>query len=189
MSIWPEALAEVLFRRSVTLVVDGFDEMGESCQKDFMRCLAECKKIISQEETAKLRLLLLPRDDQEAETRLRGGEEFRVYQMTREDIRGDMLKTVAAKMGIHEQEETSDSLPREFCKAIVQSSAGSYTRATVAAEELTHVRAVSDLGEAQAALEELPRDAKGLYKRSLRKMHEAGDDLSLVKHVLRWAVF
>ncbi|RYP18167.1 hypothetical protein DL765_004093 [Monosporascus sp. GIB2] len=192
-TLWPDAVAKVVDTRSLTLVVDGFDQMGSECQQDFMDCLAAFEARTTPGNKHKLRVLLLSREYPEtADSQPSGLDQFQTYKMTPKDTLPDVARTVMASLRDSDYQNltggTDEHLP-ELCKTIVQGSQGTYLSATMTVEELRRSRENGDVRTTKELLEDLPRDTIGLYDRILKRMHENENSLSLVQQVLRWAVF
>ncbi len=84
IGMWPDLMAEVSARRSLTIVADGFDEMERECQQGFLDCLAKFKaKVKLPDDKKGLRVLLLSCENQEADAQLAGHEKFQAYRMKR----------------------------------------------------------------------------------------------------------
>ncbi|RYP79534.1 hypothetical protein DL769_002921 [Monosporascus sp. CRB-8-3] len=191
--MWPDAVADVVARRSLTMVVDGFDEMGRECQQGFMDCLARFEAKATPENAKRLRVLLLWREDSEVpDSRPVGVEKFQTYKMTREGTPPDVTRTVMATLinnprnPVHGADE---AISEKICEVVIQSSESRSPRAGLAVEEFARTGAVSDVRTTKGVLEELPRDTTGRCDRILKRMHENTSNLSLVRQVLRWAVF
>ncbi len=65
--MWHGVMAELSTFRSLTIVVDGFDEMERECQQGSLDCLA---KFQPPDDAKRLRVLLLSCEDQEADTQV-----------------------------------------------------------------------------------------------------------------------
>jgi len=199
--IWPDAVARVLSFRPLTLVVDGFDQIGKDCQQGFIDCLASCKAKAGPEDTKRLRVLLLSstdqdEDDVEEAAPLVGQEEFQLYHVTVQDTLPDMARTVMKELedvssdgGVMDTTEV-EALRKEICEVVMDHSDGSYRLAAKAAEALTENRSnINDMETARRQIESLPRDDVEFYTQTLNSILEKGVTPITLRIVLRWAIF
>jgi len=238
--MWPTVVGKVTSRSSLTLVVDGFDELGIECQQGFLDCLAAFKAAAKSDgQIKRLRVLLLSREDAPSNglddnggdnmavqprhslTRLPDQVRFETYNITRGDTIEDVKKTVMAQLKeiystrSHEyqnsdptsadkrHQEMLEEKQKAICDAVLEGSDGTYMRPTLVIEELKQLRPAAGEPSKETTfldasnellvelLKKLPRDPSEIQERMLRQMHDRKSerDLSLVRQVLRWAVY
>lgn len=206
MSMWPEVVARVTSRGPLTLVVDGFDEMSLDCRQGFLDCLNAFRARAESDPQVhgeRLRVLMLSREDPEADQQLNGREDFQVYRITPGDTLDDMKKTIKATLtGSRNRDgqdfasdRTQTSAPldesqlEEIAEVIASASQTNYLLARMTAEEVSEPLAVDNPIPITGLLEELPSDVEGIYDRILKRMRQDDEYLPFVRHVLRWAAF
>ncbi|KAK4461466.1 hypothetical protein QBC42DRAFT_203502, partial [Cladorrhinum samala] len=200
--IWPQVVAEVTSRGVLTVVVDGFGEMSLECQQGFLKCLDDFKfnKAESEEQRDRLKVLLVSREDADAEEQLKGRDEFEVYKIKPEDVQEDIAKTVMATMALNSEsldgqdpELAHQQLPLdqvdEIRNTIVASSGGNFVVAKMKAQIVTESLAVDTPEATMALVKELPDDIAGIYDETLKRVEEDDAYLPFVKQLLRWAAF
>ncbi|KAK3988899.1 hypothetical protein QBC44DRAFT_397126 [Cladorrhinum sp. PSN332] len=202
--IWPEVVANVTSRGVLTVVVDGFSEMSLDCQQGFLDCLDDFKfnKAESQEQRDRLNVLLVSREDAEAQEQLEGQEEFQVYKIKPEDVQEDIEKTVMAAvtnpdnldvqdpdLARRRLEDLDQDQVREIRDTIVNSSGGNFLLAKMKAEVISEALLVETPETTMALVKELPDDIAGMYDERLRRVQEDSTYLPFVRHLLRWAAF
>ncbi|KAK4450533.1 hypothetical protein QBC34DRAFT_461102, partial [Podospora aff. communis PSN243] len=203
--MWPEVVARVTAKGVLTMVVDGFDELGVECRQGFLDCLDEFEeRAEGREQWERLKVLLVSREDPEGDEGLSGKERFQVYRLTPEDVEGDMKRTVMEGLvdllgwdeGVFDYQPLNVpdmSRLEEMCEAIVRESKGNYLLAKMASEEVaaevTVPLATGEERKIEEVFDEVPLDIGGIYDRILKRMHENTTYLPFVRHVLRWAAF
>lgn len=198
--LWSESIAKVLSFRPLTMVVDGFDQVDRDAQQDFLDCVANFKAKAAPKDIKRLRLLLLSSDSKTEEPPLSGQEElaFQFYQVTPHDTLPDMEKTIMKQLETRDWKiesgntlgiEEEEALRKDICKAVMQHSDGSYLQAAKATEVLVEKKTISDVETARSHLEQLPRDDVSFYRQVLKDIFDKGVNPTLLKHVLRWALF
>ncbi|KAK3990806.1 hypothetical protein QBC44DRAFT_238553, partial [Cladorrhinum sp. PSN332] len=186
-AIWPEAMADVTAFRPLAMVVDGFDELKQDCQKGFLDCLDRLKE--SSRNHDNLRLLVVSREDSGLGSKLseRG---FDQYAVTAEDVRTDMEKTIKATL-----KSCGRKLYRlhkgrweQISESIAERSKGSFTWAKMAADEFRRNRQY----DSDFTVDSLPQDLASFHLEHLRRL-QAGSNSHLARQFIRqaliWACF
>jgi hypothetical protein len=200
-TIWVNAMAEIMARRSLTLVIDGLDEIGRECQETFFDFLDELpqktqeaferlKGRTGESRPPKIKLLALSRKDGYLHERL-GRLGFKSYEVEPKDIKEDIKKTARAGLSAlrNARGRSTDTRLEEICNKIADYSHGSYLWASLVVEILTRARITSEtyilsLLEGYAA-----GDVDKLYTHILLGINKKPTNAAFVRQVLRWAIF
>jgi hypothetical protein len=200
LSIWVDAMAEVMARRPLTFVIDGIDEVGMNCQETFFDCLERLpnktqevferlEKRESDTTLPKTRFLIFSRGDAYICTRL-GLLGFKTCGIQANDSWEDIKRTVGAGLSYLGGSGRGDTTRlEEICNRIADDSNGSYLWASLVVEELTRTRKTSR-NEILSALDGYPPgDVDKLYAHILLELRDRRKNRAFVKQVLQWALF
>ncbi|KAL8371673.1 hypothetical protein RB595_001463 [Gaeumannomyces hyphopodioides] len=189
MILWKDMVAEAAVNgdKGLAIVVDGFDEIPEGDQTEFLDCLQGCER----EKTGgygrpDLRVLVLSRWCASLDDKARG---FAAYEIKKSDNEQDIRQTVEkALRGFARQANYSEPFQNELCGAVVKGAQGTYLWATLMMADIRINRPKQHQLEQQ--LKELPRSLAKLFDEIIGRIESRGDSSwNTTRDVLLWVVF
>ncbi|RYP34893.1 hypothetical protein DL767_004069 [Monosporascus sp. MG133] len=177
--LWPEVMALLAKRKRLMIVIDGFDEIDDKYQEEFLGCFNESEKLC-REKRLNLRLLILSRCCPSLD---RHKQSFRTYEIAIDDTARDISVTVSKSV---ERLSRITGFPKFFQKMVIEGisegARGTYLWATVLLADIEIT--LPSLCELNKRLKTLPREMAELYDSILGRM-----DSRVVKLILRWVNF
>ncbi|KAK3941281.1 protein SERAC1 [Diplogelasinospora grovesii] len=187
--LWPNVIAHVINGgSSVTIILDGFDEIGDGDQSRFLRCFKQCEEL-SQQSGGRLRLLILSRRCKCFYDNLKKGD-FATYEMGAKDTLDDIHATVSEKLNnFASHVDWTPEFLETVCIRITRNARGMYLWAAVMVADLQN-RLPTEYDMKKQLKEGLPRELAELYDSILGRISTVNrDNGPIVKMVLRWVTF
>lgn len=201
--LWPTLMAQAVVSGSrIAIIIDGFDEISEHDQYDFLDCLQACDQELErlnqhhvlQGNTEKsaallcrdLRVLILSRWCLSVD---QSNLEFVQYKITEDDTLMDIRLTVETELARFARTATySPGFQKEICDAVTRGARGIYLWATVMIADIrTEMPREPQL---QQQLQQLPRSLAELYDLILGRIrNRPGRAAERTKTILLWVVF
>ncbi|KAK3295426.1 uncharacterized protein B0H64DRAFT_340878, partial [Chaetomium fimeti] len=201
ITIWADAMAEVMARRPLSFVIDGLDEISKECQDTFFDCLGKLpqktraaferlKRGPGEPHPPKMKLLALSRGDEDIRERL-GRLGFKSYDVQPKDTKEDIKKTVWAGMSSlwKARGRNTDAPSQRICNKIADDSNGSYLWSSLVVEILRRGRMTSEKQILFLLERYVPGDVDDLYSHILLGLNQNPRSSTFVKQVLQWAIF
>jgi len=187
-NLWPDLVAKAATdcKGGVSIVLDGFDEVAEEDQNDFLDCLQRCETKLRSQARQKLRVLVLSRWCSSLKNEKRG---FIEYEIGEQDNAKDIHRTVQRGLDYFaHQAEYSDDFQKHLCDAVTRGAQGIYLWATVMIADIG-IR-MPDEQQLGQQLKNLPKDLAELYDSILGNINSVrGDSGPRTQRVLLWVVF
>ncbi|RYP78942.1 hypothetical protein DL769_003107 [Monosporascus sp. CRB-8-3] len=180
--LWPKVMALLAKRKRLMIVIDGFDEIHDKYQEEFLGCFNKCEELCG-ENTLNLRLLILSRCCPSLDCH---NQSFRTYEIAIDDTERDISVTVQESV---ERLSRVTGFPRFFQDKVVneisEGARGSYLWATVLVADLEIT--LPSLCDLNKRLKTLPREMAELYDSILGRIDSTGPNRRrIVKLILRW---
>ncbi|KAH6636027.1 hypothetical protein F5144DRAFT_628115 [Chaetomium tenue] len=201
VTIWVDAMAEVMARQSLTLVIDGLDEMSKECQETFFDFLDELpqkakeaferlKQGIGETATPKMKLLAVSQGDEYIRGRL-GRLGFKSYHIRSQDVKKDIKTTAWTRLHPlwKAKGRNADAQLEQTCNKIADNSKGSYLWATLVVEILRRSRTTREKDVLFLLRQFVEGDVDDLYSHILLGLANNPKSATFVQQVLQWAIF
>ncbi|KAL8356676.1 hypothetical protein RB601_001807 [Gaeumannomyces tritici] len=189
MILWKDMVSEAAVNgdKGLAIVVDGFDEIPESDQTEFLDCLQECEpKKTGGYGRPNLRVLVLSRWCASLDDKIRG---FAAYKIKKSDNEQDIRHTIKKILkGFAKRAKYSESFQNELCNAVAKSAEGTYMWATAIMADIKINMPKRDQLEEQ--LKQIPRPFAEYFDGVIGKIESRRDSSwDTTRNVLLWVVF
>jgi hypothetical protein len=186
-NFWPRVMAEVTKTCSITIVVDGFDEISSQDQEDFLECFTKLEE--SSPPKQNIRLLILSRQCSSlSREKSKKERNFTMYRIKAFDTSDDISNTVQRRLDrFAHLKNYNAEFQKLICSKITKGARGMYLWAAVMVAHLEHdLPTPYDLKQ---RLESLPKELAELYDSILGRISEKGGNGLIVRMVLEWLTF
>jgi hypothetical protein len=185
--LWPDLVAKAAtdYKGGVSILLDGFDQIGEKDQNEFLDCLRTCEYKLGH-RAHQLRVLILSRWCSSLHNSERG---FVEYEIREQDNAKDIRRTVQRELDYFAHHANySYDFQKRLCNDITRGAQGIYLWATVMIADIG-IR-MPDEEQLGQQLENLPKDLAELYDWILGNINSVpGDSVPRTQRVLLWVVF
>ncbi|KAI1173093.1 hypothetical protein F4777DRAFT_467614 [Nemania sp. FL0916] len=189
--VWPKVMTDALRKRSITVVVDGFDKMDRQDQKEFLNILTEFQEQFS--KTGTFRILFFSNNSAELELDFKKSE-FIQYAIEKEkDTGSDIKESVKQRIEIIGKiHKYSPDTKRKIEEGVPKAADGIFLRADLMLGSLKRTyydnNALNELFKASPQSTPLQSTAV-LYDQILGNVWADTSTRRSARHVLMWIIF
>ncbi|KAK3349006.1 hypothetical protein B0T25DRAFT_481374, partial [Lasiosphaeria hispida] len=182
-TVWKRIISEAAKSGRLSIIIDGFDQISQKDQREFLHCFEECEKKAGKAHRHNLQLLIMARPD----ARLDEVDGFSPYDITEQNVAVDIRATVSAGLRrLPSFRAYSTQFQHQVFEKITQASGGVYLWASLVVSDLKHRLHALKQEDLEKELDILPREIAELYDSILGRMKTRSSD---VKRILRWVLF